>query len=292
LISFKQLKIRSWQNIYDELNSRLSTIHFDGLKVPIKYRGDKNTNLYTSNVMTMNWFMKKALRQLFAFFLVLFCFYESAFSEQGTNIEPVYSASRIVYQAKHLLSNLKLTHYSHNTNVNENSGLYILDCSALACYILSRAAPASLASVPVDPTHRHAQAKNFYDTFSNAPTNSAKSGWQRIIRLMDAEPGDLIAWPKDPVTQKGNTGHIVVLLEKPVKEKDGAIRIIALDSSRSGHAQDTRKKGTSGVGFGRMWFRVNETGSPIALHWSNLERKPTAVPIAIGRAIEISDSQR
>jgi hypothetical protein len=40
--------------------------------------------------------MKKALRQLFACFLALFCFYESAVSKQGTNIEHEYSASRIV----------------------------------------------------------------------------------------------------------------------------------------------------------------------------------------------------
>jgi hypothetical protein len=104
---------------------------------------------------------------------------------------------------------------------------------------------------------------------------------------MDAEPGDLIAWRKDFVPQKGNTGHIVIVLEKPVKEKDGAIRIIALDSSRSGHAQGTRKKGTSGVGLGFMWFRVDEAGAPIAIHWSNRKRKPKTYPIVIGRAIDI-----
>ncbi|UCG67214.1 MAG: hypothetical protein JSW12_09610 [Deltaproteobacteria bacterium] len=231
--------------------------------------------------------MKKAFIQLFIFSLALFYFYEPALSEQGITIEPQSSASRILYQAKQILSNLKSTHYSHKTDVNENSGSYILDCSALVCYILGRAAPGSLASIPVDPTHRHARAKNFYDTFSNAPTTSAKNGWQRIVRLMDAEPGDLIAWRKDPVPQKGNTGHIVIVLEKPVKEKDGAIRIIALDSSRSGHAQGTRKKGDSGVGVGIMWFRVDEAGAPIALHWSNRKRKPETYPIVIGRAIDI-----
>ena len=238
--------------------------------------------------MAMNSFVKKAFIQLFISFLVLFYFCEPALSKQGISIEPQSPGSRILCQAKQILSSLKSTHYSHKTNVNESSGSYILDCSAFVCYILGCAAPGSIASVPVDPNHRQAQAKNFYDAFSNAPTVSAKDGWQRIIRLMDAEPGDLIAWRKDPVAQKGNTGHIVIVLEKPVEEKDGAIRIIALDSSRSGHAQDTRRKGTSGVGFGVMWFRVDQAGAPIALHWSSPEKKQITVPVAIGRAMTIS----
>ena len=46
---------------------------------------------------------------------------------------------------------------------------------------------------------------------------------------------------------KGNTGHIVVLLEKPVKEKDGAILIIALDSSRSSMHKTHTKKGLAAL---------------------------------------------
>jgi hypothetical protein len=231
--------------------------------------------------------VKKASIPLFISFLVLFYFCEPTLSDESIGKEPQSLGPRVLCQAKQLLSSIKSTHYSHKTDVNESAGSYIFDCSALVCYILSLAAPESIASVPVDLNHRHTQAKNFYDTFSNAPTMRGKDGWRRIIRLMDAEPGDLIAWRKDPVAQKGDTGHIVIILEKPAEEKDGAVRITALDSSRSGHAQDTRRKGTSGVGFGVMWFRVDEAGAPVALHWSSREEKPITVPIAIGRAMEV-----
>ena len=60
---------------------------------------------------------------------------------------------------------------------------------------------------------------------------------------MDAEPSDFIIWRRKPIHLKGNTGHIVIILEKPVKEKDDCIRVVVLDSSRSRHARDTRKKG-------------------------------------------------
>ena len=118
----------------------------------------------------------------------------------------------------------------------------------------------------------------------------AGNGWQRIVRLMDAKPGDLIAWRKDPLPTKGNTGHIVMVMGKPVTEKDGAVHIQILDASKRGHAHDTRKKGASGVGLGSMWFRVDEAGAPIAYHWSNPKRKPSVRPIAIGRPMKVVPS--
>jgi hypothetical protein len=104
---------------------------------------------------------------------------------------------------------------------------------------------------------------------------------------MEAEPGDFIVWRRNPTPLKRNTGHIVIVMEKPVKEKDGGIRVVVLDSSRSRHARDTRQKGDSGVGVGIMWFRVDESGVPIAIHWSSRKRKPKIYPIVIGRAIDI-----
>ncbi len=237
----------------------------------------------------LNVYMKKALIQLFIFFLVLFCSFEFSHSDQGLTIVPQSSASRILYQAKQILLNLKSTRYSHKTKVNEKSGIYILDCSALACYILNRAAPVSLRLVPVDPDHRHARAKNFYDAFLNAQVGNTHNGWQRILRLMDAEPGDLIVWRRNPKPPTGNTGHIVVVMEKPVKEKDGGMRVVVFDSSRRRHARDTRQKGDSGVGEGIMWFRVDESGAPVAIHWSNRKKRPKTCPIVIGRAIDIPD---
>ncbi len=232
----------------------------------------------------LNVYMKKALIQLFIFFLVPFCSFERALSDHCLTIAPQSSASQVLYQAKQILSNLKSTQYSHKTEVNEKSGIYILDCSALACYILSRAAPISLAFVPVDPDHRHARAKNFYDTFLNAQIGNTYNAWQRILRLMDAEAGDLIVWRRNPTPLIKNTEH----MEKPVKEKDGAIRVVVLDSSRSRHARDTRQKEGGGVGAGIMWFRVDKSGAPDAIHWSNRKKKSKTYPIVIGRAIDIS----
>jgi cell wall-associated NlpC family hydrolase len=192
-------------------------------------------------------------------------------------------ASKVWKEGEQILSKLKSTRYSHKGAVDEEKGIYILDCSSLACHILSKAAPASLESVPVDPRYRHARAKNFCDTFLQSPADKARNGWLRIVRVIDAEPGDFIAWKKDPMPPKGNTGHVVMVLEKPVLESDGTVRVVVLDASSGRHANDTRKKGENGVGSGTIWFKVDESGAPVAVHWSTRKRPPIPHPIGIGR---------
>ena len=96
-------------------------------------------------------------------------------------------------------------------------------------------------------------------------------------------PGDFIAWRKLAVPKKGNSGHIVMIMEKPVEEKDGTVRIVVFDSSKSRHANDLRTKDTNGVGTGTMWFFVNKIGAPVSFYWSSRKYKPKTVPIAIGR---------
>ena len=184
---------------------------------------------------------------------------------------------------RRILSNLRETRYDHRQAIDETRGIYRLDCSALACLILSSSAPESLAAVPVDPRHSHARAKNFCNTFLRAPTDRPRNGWLRVRRVIDARPGDFIAWKKDPMPPKGNTGHIVMVLERPVREADGTVRVRVLDASSGRHANDSRKKGETGIGTGTLWFGVDGSGAPVSVYWSSRKRPPVRCPIAIGR---------
>lgn len=228
--------------------------------------------------------MKKRIIQIAFICLVLLFSSGSCLSDQKTCSAPQSSSSRVLGESRRIVSNLRSTRYSHKTRVDEKSGTYILDCSSLACYILKRAAPASLSLVPVDQNSKHARAVNFYYTFLMVPTKDTRKGWQCVLKLMEAEPGDFIAWKKEPCPRKGSTGHVVIVMKRPVKEKDGAVRVAILDSSFSGHARDTRQKGDSGVGVGTVCFEVDKSGAPVAVYWSSRKRKPRTCPIAIGRA--------
>lgn len=218
---------------------------------------------------------------------VILCLYslQPTYSQQS-QVQPARSLShQVVTMANLIFSQLQTTRYSHRTVVDEQIGSYLVDCSGLVCHILKKTAPDSLAEVAVDENHQRARAKNFYEAFKNASPTGGTSGWQRIKKLMDAEPGDLIAWKKEPAPQKGNTGHVVILLERPVLEDDTTVRALVLDSACSGHAQDSRAKGETGVGRGYIWFRVDKMGTPVAVHWSDRRRKPSKYPIVIGRAV-------
>jgi hypothetical protein len=55
----------------------------------------------------------------------------------------------------------------------------------------------------------------------------------------------------------------------------------------SGHAQDTRQQGESGIGVGVIRFIKDEIGAPVSFFWSDRSKKPKKLPIAIGRALYI-----
>ena len=196
--------------------------------------------------------------------------------------------SIVSQEARRILGNVKETAYSHKTIVDEKAGSYRLDCSGLATYILKRIAPAQLRAVPHTPTSSRPRAFEFHDAFVSAPTNAAafSNGWLRVTRVIDAQPGDLIAWRKVKIIPGESTGHVVIVDESPVREDKGKVRVVIIDATSSPHAQDTRPAGTNGIGRGTMWFVVDEAGRPVGLHWKNPNSKArTPVPIAIGRVM-------
>lgn len=54
------------------------------------------------------------------------------------------ASERILAQAGKVIANLKITRYSHRTEVDEKVGLYALDCSGLAFFCCKRRPPMPL----------------------------------------------------------------------------------------------------------------------------------------------------
>ena len=86
--------------------------------------------------------------------------------------------------------------------------------------------------------------------------------------------------------QKKDTGHVVIVSQKPVQEESHLFRIRVIDASKGKHANDTREEGIDGIGSGDMWFSINDNGSPIGLYWSSKEKKESQYPIAMGRVLQ------
>jgi hypothetical protein len=196
-------------------------------------------------------------------------------------------AQRILAETRRILSDAKITWYSHKTIVDARSGTYAVDCSGLVCIILQEVAPQHLQNVPIARGEKRQRAVEFHDAFAAAPTSQpATSGWRRIERLADARPGDLLAWRHRTIVPGQNTGHIVVIDRPPVDEGHGVVRVAIIDSTSLLHGEDSRKAGTSGVGRGTMWFHVDVEGRPVAFRWASRTGRLVQYSIAIGRAVD------
>lgn len=201
-------------------------------------------------------------------------------------IQNLIAGAEVFQEAQKIFETMKATQYAHKTVINKSKGLYIVDCSAFVCHVLKKVAPSALSSLPVNTNHTHARAKNFYEYFKSLQSGTASnSHWKAILTMKELEKGDIIAWKYDPALQKKDTGHVVIVYERPVLEESNLYRIRVIDASRGKHANDSRVSGTDGIGIGEMWFRIDENGSPVGLYWSSKEKKERQHAIAMGRIL-------
>ena len=193
-------------------------------------------------------------------------------------------SDEVFQEAQRILQTHQESHYDHKTLIDEVKGYYRVDCSSFVSYILHKKAPSALALLPIDAKHTRSRAQNYYDYFKGLETPN--NHWMAIKTILELERGDIIAWKYDPSLQKKDTGHVVIVSQKPVLEEPYLYRIRVMDASKGKHANDTRAEGSDGIGSGDMWFHVDKNGSPIGLYWSSKEKKESQHPIAMGRVLQ------
>jgi hypothetical protein len=190
----------------------------------------------------------------------------------------------IAEAAESLIGDIRETHYQHKTYVVPAEGIYDMDCSGFADYLLKRVAPQQYAQLPIETGHARPRAAVYFDFFQGLPGNPAP-GWKSINRLADAQRGDIIAWSLEASTQKpGDTGHVVIVASPPVRANKHEYRVAVYDSSGIHHDDDSRPKATNGIGKGVITFKVDERGIPVGFQFNSLAHFHLE-PIAIGRLI-------
>lgn len=200
-------------------------------------------------------------------------------------VSNVLWADSMIEEANKILSNKRISAYNYKKSIDEKEGIYIFDCSTFVSFVLQKSSPEALHALRVDENHTHARAKNFYEFLSTLAEGERAQGWMGVRQMQNVQVGDVIAWKYDPKLKKRDTGHVVIVYEKPVLEEVGLWRVRVLDSTKGRHAQDTRGENENGLGLGIMWFRVNQEGFPIALHSSDKTKKPIRRDIAMGRVL-------
>lgn len=186
---------------------------------------------------------------------------------------------------------LRESRYNHTTVVNEAIGRYEFDCSGLIAWVLRRTAPGAHSVVVARSKTGRPLARDYYWEISRTrPGPRAPRGWNRVERVEDALPGDIVAWLKPEMVRSPNTGHVGFLLERPRRTpviKGGYLVRIA-DASSYQHADDDRtESGRTGFGSGVILLVADpETGAPKAYGWYGLRSSwVLETPIAIGRAM-------
>jgi hypothetical protein len=197
-------------------------------------------------------------------------------------------AARLTARAHRMLANLKQTAYQHVTDIDEATGEYYCDCSGLVSWVVRKELPAHYKVILYPPKYKHPRAIEFCQHFEATPVEPREGAyWRRVLRLADAEPGDIIAWRKDPLPAKGNTGHVVLVDAAPRRVGGGDVwEVVVIDSTGAPHKDDTRKPGEGGVGRGTIFLKVDGDGRPTAYASRSPDGPIRPYAMAIGRAVQ------
>jgi hypothetical protein len=184
--------------------------------------------------------------------------------------------------AAETVGSVRETHYQHRTHVDKATGVFDLDCSGFVDYLLKRIAPDQYNQLPIETGHTRPRAEVYYEFFARL-AQTPKPGWQVVLHFSDLRPGDIIAWKKEAAAQEsGDTGHVMIVAQAPVRTGAGSYRLTVYDSTKSPHDNDTRAPGTDGIGRGDLFFYVDAQDAPAAFRFSS-QRHVHDAPIAIGR---------
>lgn len=181
-----------------------------------------------------------------------------------------------------VLGAMKETAYQHTTKIDLKNGSVKCDCSGLVGFMLRQDFPEAYLSLDGEesPWRKRPLSVTYYETFVAVGDQDNRGPWQRVVKLMDAQPGDILAWRKKKIRQGSTTGHTCMIAGRPQLQPDGTVRVRLIDSTRSSYANDTRPAGTTGVGAGIKTFIVSKAGEPAGYLVD--DRRVTA-SIAIGR---------
>jgi len=173
----------------------------------------------------------------------------------------------VLSEAQGILASVKSTKYTHREDIDASEGRYNLDCSHFVGLVLERTAPDALHAIPKESNFKYPRAFSFCDFFVGLIDTD--TNWEQIKALADAKGGDVIAWRMEPFDPTKDTGHVAILSKSPEKQDDGTYMISVIDASEVRHYDDSRPKGTTGVGTGSLHIRVDGQGHLTAVQFND-----------------------
>ncbi len=207
--------------------------------------------------------------------------------ESKPNIGLVASIEqRLVGFVKRSVETLRYSAYKLGASHFDSSrGIYIVDCSAYVDHTLRSVYPNAYLSLVNSTGSDKPNTLNYYDFFKGLSDND--EFWSKVEDVEQLQPGDILVFRYKNKLGRSTGGHVMVVMNKPIRDGD-TFTVSVADSAASGHSQDTRPGGLSGIGMGKLLLKINpDTGQPSAFAWKVGSRWKSNVNFAMARPTDI-----
>ena len=199
---------------------------------------------------------------------------------------PSMRAVRLLQEGQRELKALRQGSYDHHVSVDEAGGRFDYDCSGFLNYALGRVDPEAQQFLPITSKSKKRPLAQDFHAFFKGLGEAGQGPWKRVLHARNLKPGDIVAWLKAVDSDSHNTGHVMLVREHAYvnRERRDEILVPVIDATMSGHGQDSRPKGTTGLGQGLIGILVDRNGRPLAYRWKGGESKRAVeTDIAFGR---------
>lgn len=199
---------------------------------------------------------------------------------------PSARAMRLLQEGQREMGALRQGNYDHRVAVDEAGGRFDYDCSGFLNYALGRVDPEAQQFLPITSKSKKRPLAQDFHAFFKGLGEAGRGPWRRVHHARNLKPGDIVAWLKAVDSDSHNTGHVMLVREHAYvnPERQDEILVPVIDSTMSAHAQDSRPKGTTGLGHGLIGILVDGDGRPLAYRWKGGESKRAVeTDIAFGR---------
>ncbi len=129
------------------------------------------------------------------------------------------------------------------SHFDPDNGVYILDCSNYVDHLLKTVTPRAYLSLVNSTGSDTPTTKHYYSFFSQLPDKQPKHHWNKIRKVNELQPGDIIVFR---YKNSSRSGHVMVVMNKPTHDTNAFLVRVA-DSAPIGHSQDTRPRHTSAL---------------------------------------------
>lgn len=202
---------------------------------------------------------------------------------------PFATDARLVSQVDTVLRNLRSTRYQYGGNrFDVDRGVFNLDCSHYVDHLVAKSNPIAFANMRRVTGSTFPATRDYYSFIRQLPYYQVTHNWVHIRNANHLQPGDVIVYQKYSAKRRGaSAGHIMIVTSTPKRDPyyENIFHVAVSDSAHSGHGNDTRPRGRSGVGMGTMLVKVDPyTGEPYQFAWKQGARFETG-SIAMARPV-------